>query len=210
MSDIDLTGLQALRSGGETKAAKARAKKPPWAPLDLTTLQPGTYLACDQSIKACGVVLFEVMPERDRWAVHMAQKIVGGESANPAEALESAVRLHALIYSYVAQWVSGTDWGHVRAVHEHPPVGGGSIRHPESSYLGSLAFRLATAHIPLLPMVRKQDHALLICGNRYADKREHHAQLKLLFDRIDGSELVTNEAMRDALSIALFAAKRGY
>jgi hypothetical protein len=207
---MDLSGLQALRTGGEVKAKKTNAKKPLWESLDLTTLQPGTYLACDQSLTACGVVLFEVMPERDRWAVHMAQKLVGGENANPEESLQSAERLHALIYTYVGQWISGTDWGHVRAVHEHPPVGGGAIRRPESSYLSSLAFRLATAHIPRLPMVRKQDHAWLICGDRFADKKKHHAQLKLLYDRIDGSELVTNEATRDALSVALFAAKRGY
>jgi len=60
----------------------------------------------------------------------------------------------------------------------------------------------------LLPMMRRQDHCKLVCGNANADKRAHHAALKLLFPHIAGSELVTNEATRDALSVALATAQR--
>lgn len=207
MSDLDLSGLKSLRTGGEVKAAKT--KKTTWEPLDLRDLQPGTYLACDQSLGATGLVLFEVMPERDRWSVHMAQKLDGGGNANWEEALSSAARLQALMVGWIHSWVIGTDWGDVKAVHEAPPIGGGRIMRPESSLLGAFAFRNAIG-FPLLPMVRRQDHAKLICGNANAKKPIEHASLKQLFPQITGSELITNEAHRDALCVALAAARRGF
>jgi len=204
---LDLTGLKGLKDKSGVKAAKA---KPDWSPLDLTTLHPGTYLACDQSLGATGLVLFEVMPDRDRWSVHMTQKIVGGEAHNWEETLTSAARLQALMMAWIDQWVAGTDWGTIRAVHEAPPTGGGRFLKPELSLVSAHAFRTAAGGFPLLPMVRRQDHARLICGNGNAKKPVHHAALKLLFPQISGSELITNEAHRDALSVALTAAKRGF
>lgn len=205
---LDLTGLKGLKDKGEVRAAKA---KPDWAPLDLTTLHPGTYLACDQSLGATGLVLFEVMPDRDRWSVHMAQKIVGGETHNWEETLTSSLRLQALIRAWIDHWVAGTDWGTVRAVHEAPPTGGGRFLKPELSLVSAHAFRTAASGFLMLPMVRYQDHSYLICGVRNTkDKKVHHAALKQLFPQIYGSELITNEAHRDALSVALAAAKRGF
>lgn len=204
---LDTSALQHLRDKPPTKA---KAKKPDWEPLDLLDLHPGTYLACDQSLAACGLVLFEVMPERDHWAIHMAQKIVGGRTEGWEETLQSSMRLQALIYAWVASWVHGTDWGTVRAVHEAPPTGGGRFLKPELSLVSAHAFRSATQGFPLLPMVRRQDHCKAICGNANAKKPVHHAALKRYLPLISGGDLITNEAHRDALSVALTAAKRGF
>jgi len=201
---LDLSGLEKL------KAKRPPKKKPEWQPLDLNTLHAGTYLAADQSISAFGLVLFEVTPE-GQYAVHMAQKF----SQSPYEGHEGLLRnvelLEAELASYIRQWVSSHDWGVVRAVHETPPVNKGRMARPEVSLLTAYAWRRVTSSLPRLPSVGRQHHCLLICGNGNADKKIHHAALKELCQhQVRGFELVTNEAHRDALSIALAAAKRGY
>lgn len=201
---VDLSALQALKD----KPAK-KPRTAPWEPLDLQTLHTGTYFACDPSLGATGVVLFEVF-SFDRWAVHMAQKFVGGRTEGWEETLQSTAYLHQQLDHWVQTWIRSSDWGAVHAVHESPPTGGGKFLKPELSLLSGYAWRVATNGYPRLPMVRRQDHCKLICGNANADKAVHHAALKKFFPDIVGSELVTNEALRDALSIAIFAAHRGF
>jgi hypothetical protein len=94
-------------------------------------------------------------------------------------------------------------------VHESPPIGHGKLVNREIPLLASREYRRAAGGFPILPMIRRQDHAKLICGNSSASKKEHHAALRVYFPAIDGSETVTNEATRDALSVALAAAIRG-
>lgn len=203
---LDLSGL-------ENFAAKRPVKvKPEWAPLLLEDLHPGTYLACDQSLRACGVVLFEVFADRDRWSVHMAQKfaVEPTEVTGWEDILRRVATLEVRLRFYVDQWIHAADWGEVRAVHEAPPIGHGKLSNPEISLITAYAYRRATEGLVMLPMVRRQDHARLICGKSDASKTEHHRALRALFVRITGSELVTNEATRDALSVALMAAKRGF
>lgn len=207
---LDLTALQALKTRPRRKAELA---KDAWIPLQLPDLQPGTYLACDQSLTAAGLVLFEVSADRDRWTVHMAQQISVDkvEATGWEELYQRTETLQARMTAYVQQWIVGTDWGDVLAVNEHPPIGGGRLQRTEVSVITGYAFRQATAGMRRLPMVRRQDHCHLICGDRNAPKTEHHAWLRRYYPKIDGAqELVTNGGTRDALSVALFAARRGH
>jgi hypothetical protein len=209
MTAPDTTALRALK--GDPSGRKTR--KPEWTPLDLQTLHPGVYLAADPSLTATGLVLFQVTPELKSY-VHIAQKL-GAESGDKGweTTLTQATQLKAQLDHWINHWVGELygRWELIHAVHEAPPSGGGKIMRPESSALGGFAFRLATIGMHRLPMVQRQTHAKLICGNGNAIKRVEHESLKGLLPLIPGSEeFVTNEATRDALCVALTAAHRGY
>lgn len=205
---IDLSGLEALKDKKPKRKSTARE----WAPLQLDSLHAGTYLAADPSLTAFGLVLFEVTPEHE-CAVHFAQKY--GVEPTEVDGWEDLLRrvksLEDWLYAYVAQWIKATDWGHVRVVHESPPIGHLKNSKFEISLMTSYAWRNATWGIERLPMVRRQDHAWLLCGNgNVKSKSAYHAPLRALLPQIRGGELITNEATRDALSVALYAAHRGF
>lgn len=203
MTGVNTAALLGLKTPVEKKTAS-------WSRLDLHSLHPGTYMAADPSFSAFGLVLFEVMPDRDEWCVHMAQTLATGkiDATGWEETYRRTEQLQARLAVYVQQWVVGVDWGTVYAVNEAPPIGGGKMNRPEASQFGGYAFRQATQSMHRLPMVRKQDHAYLLCGDRNASKSVHHAQLKAHLPMIRGGELITNEALRDALSVAMCAAHR--
>lgn len=205
---LDLSALQAIKDRKPKRKSTARE----WSPLQLDSLHAGTYLAADPSLTAFGLVLFEVTPEHE-CAVHLAQKkeIPQTEHTSHEDLLQRVKSLEEWLYAYVAQWVKSSDWGHVRAVHEAPPMGRGKLVKPEISLMTSYAWRNATWGIERLPMVRRQNHAWLLCGDgSVKDKRVYHAPLKELLSQVRGGEQITNEATRDAMSVALFAAHRGY
>lgn len=222
MAEIDTSALQDVKTGRVSK------NKQEWAPFDFAVLHPGFYLACDQSLDATGLVLLLVRsPEDDPEAVEVrvidAVK-VGTEKTEQGgweDVLRRARVLQELVNGFAAR-----NWPFsklpIYGVHEAPPIGGGSrFLKPELSLISAYAFREAIRPIHwdreelrmeyrLLPMVRPQDHKALTCGNPNAKKPQHHAVLRQFFmSRIQGSEKVTNEATRDALSIALTAAYRG-
>jgi hypothetical protein len=215
MTEMDLSALESLRG------KRVAQKKPEWQPLDLSTLQPGTYLAADPSLTAFGLVMFEVAPEQ-RYTVHMAQKFstpAPSGKADHEDTLSRAETIQILIAHWLKSYVVGHDWGNLKYVHEAPPIGGGKLMKPEVSLVTGLAFRMAIkeAYLPtgrmptLLPMMYRREHCKLICGQPDAKKPFHHAALKEHFDAIRGAdELITNEAHRDALSVALAAAHRGF
>lgn len=203
---LDLSALLGL------KERKPPPSKPEWKPLDLTALHPGTYVAADQSLDGFGLVVLEVFGQRLPPAVHLAQKIKVGPTADASgweDILRRTATLGARLTLYIDTWVRATDWGEMRAVHEAPPIGGGKFVNPEISLITAREFRRACVGLPMLPMVRRQDHARLICGLPNAPKPLHHKALKKLYPDIRGTELVTNEAHRDALSVGLYAAWRG-
>lgn len=217
VTQLNTSALTALKD-------KKPTRKKVWEPLRLSSLHPGTYLAADPSLTAFGLVLFEVAPEQ-RYAVHMAEvfKTEQGDVGGHEDTLTRALRMESQILVWLRTWVVDHDWGRIHPVHEAPPIGGLKHSKFEISLLTGLAFRSALkqafAHqgslgtqrqvIGLLPMVRRQDHARLICGDPNADKKVHHGALKEHFDAIRGAdELITNEAKRDALSVSIFAAWR--
>jgi hypothetical protein len=205
---IGATGLQSLVDFVDAVETKKRARvKPEWQPLNLEDLKPGKYLACDQSLAATGLVMLWVTDEHKVY-LQGAGRISTSQGTSGWEmVLQSALSLEGLM----AAWIRANEPEYTSywAVHEAPPVGGGRFLKPELSLVSALAFRMAVGPmVSMLPMVRRQDHAKLICGNGNASKTEHHAALKELFPQIVGSDMVTNEATRDALSVGLMAAHR--
>jgi hypothetical protein len=209
VSEIDTAPLVELASKQKTSSPVKVA----WAPLDLGTLHDGTYLAADPSLTGFGLVLFEVDQARRRYCVHLAAKfdVPKTEAGGWEDILTRAATLNYRLDIWLRQYVFVRRYTNLVAVHEAPPIGHGKMLNPEISLIASREFRASVRHVvPILPMVRRQDHCKLICGNANAKKPEHHAALRGLFSRIPGSEDVTNEATRDALSVALTAAKRGF
>lgn len=186
-------------------------RKKVWLPLDLADLANSQWISCDQSLTATGLVFFEV--HEGIVTIMDAKKL----STKPTEAkgwedtFKRAAQMQELMRETIAIWLD--QWGDstmLTAVHEAPPAGGGVLVRTESSILTAYAFRevIESFHIPLAAMVTPQAHKLLVSGNRYADKKVHHAELKkLMIDMLDG-KLITNEATRDALSVGLYAAVR--
>jgi hypothetical protein len=204
---MNTDALQALSSGQKKKPVKAAWRLPEAS--DFVVGAGRAIVAVDQSLSGCAAVL--LLAGRDvnglTLRVHKSSKFpttpvaAGGYE----ETLQRAVELHGKLRSWlVSQAVFGG--GGFEVVHEQPPIGGGRVVRPESSLLASLALRLAIHGVGALQrMVAPQTHKYFICGDRKATKAQHHAVLKdVAVDLgIEGMHLVTNEDLRDALSISL-------
>jgi hypothetical protein len=206
--------MSQLQTGALIELASRRKKKPPSQDKDrrlrLDELHPGTYLGADPSLGGFGLVLLEV---GRAVTVHLAQQFIVARTVEHSgweDVLTRADLLAARLEAYLQRWVHPTDWGHLFAVHEAPPIGHGKLFNPEIALITSREFRRATERYPMLAMVRRQDHAKLVCGDPNAAKAVHHRALQGYFGHIDGSDLITNAATRDALSISLYAAQRGF
>lgn len=161
-------------------------------------------IAFDPSLSATGVVVLS--STRQGIVIRKAHKFpnppVGDVQGN-----EEHFRKFMALARNITNWrlnceTDITGWEYV---HEAPPVGGGRIRHPESALLGGAAVRASMWGHDCLGMVSPAAHKKYICGNAKADKVEEHAELKAIADFLDfhGFELITNEAKRDALCVAL-------
>ena len=106
---------------------------------------------------------------------------------------------------------STNDYGDtfVQGVHEAPPVGGDMLR-TESSILAGFAFEQVCKQfkLPQAHLVVPTAHKFILCGNGRAKKPEHHKFVKELLPSIIDGACIKNEALRDGLSIALYAAYR--
>jgi Holliday junction resolvasome RuvABC endonuclease subunit len=185
------------------------AIKKPWAPLDLTSLPNCRYIACDPSFSAMGLVFIEVHDGQvyiqEAQTLSTVQTGDGGWESN----FDRAEELYGLLRETIWDWID--DWGQsIWSVHEAPPAGGGTLMRPESSILGGREFRRVSLELtlPIDKLVTPQSHKKLICGNHIAKKKPHHDAVRELLPRIHDSRLIKNEALRDALSIGLYAAHR--
>jgi hypothetical protein len=171
-------------------------------------------VAVDQSLSGCAAVLLSagrIEPARPLCLiVHASQKFATTpvEAGGYEETLRRATELHGLFGNWMLQSVLMLVSGFgLEIVHEQPPIGGGRVVRPESSLLASMAVRLvADRHaLPVARMVAPQSHKHFICGDRKADKKTHHAALKKVVADLGvrGMDIVTNEDLRDALSIGL-------
>jgi hypothetical protein len=185
-------------------------KKAPWSLPLSRDFRPGNILAFDPSLSACGFVALSI--DDNGITVHEAIKFPNpivyatGNEENYLKALT--------LTSEVRRWRCETGfhkflWPYV---HEAPPVGGGRIKSPESALLASLAVRFAMEPMEFRGMITPAAHKKFICGNSKATKQEHHAALAELAKTlpINGYEKITNEAKRDALSIALYYLRNDY
>lgn len=202
------------------KDAARRAAAPKWKPPQGSDFRLPRYprvrwaVAVDQSLSACGAVLIGGTRKPDGGAafgVEQAWKMVteAPEGTKGFEAsLRRATELAGRFKDFLFQARLHVE-GPLELVHEAPPpTSVARMRSPESSLLAALSFRIAGGNstgVLFGDMVSAQAHKYFVCGNRNADKAEHHAVLKQLAVDfgIEGFDLVKNEATRDALSVAL-------
>jgi hypothetical protein len=181
-----------------------KPRKGAWSPPRADDFAYRNLIAFDPSLRATGVVAVSSTPQGIiiREAHQFPNPNVGDYSGN-----EESFRKAMELSRNVTQWRLNceTDISGWAFVHEAPPIGGGRIRHPESILLSSLAVRSSMWGHECMPMVTAAAHKKYICGNAKADKVEQHAELKAIADFLDfqGFGLITNEAKRDALAIAL-------
>lgn len=184
------------------------ATKTQWQPLDLKTLPEVEILACDPSLTALGLVYIRtgaepVIYEAEKLSTAPTQDRKGWE-----DTFFRAELMEALIDALLDSWeFRGDD---IIAVHEAPPAGGGSLVRTESSILTGYAFRQVAREngFNIDRTVTPQSHKKLITGNHLASKKQLADAIKDLLPQIKGGDKITNEATRDALSIALYASAR--
>lgn len=202
MSLLDLTQF---RPGFPKAPATKKTKRGHEFALQ-TDLALGRVIAIDQSLSATGLVAME--HGADGYLGVIAAETLKGLAVDDGatgweKVLQQATNLYEQLIEVLGDYDPPLGW---TVVHEAPPMGGGSIRAPESSVLGSAAVRMAAADCGLTcSLIRAQDHKRITVGLPNASKIEHHALLMPWAETIGVKALdrVTNEAKRDALSIAL-------
>lgn len=180
-----------------------------WNELDLADLPNCRVIACDPSLGATGLVFIEV---HEGEVYVLGAETVGTTKTDKVGWEDTFLRAHQLktaLWPILESWVHDFGGGLATAVHEAPPVGSGMLR-KESSILAGYDFEQLAEQLGVTngALVTPMAHKFLICGNGRAKKKEHHEALKILMKTILDSSCVTNEATRDALSIALYAANR--
>ena len=182
-----------------------------WTPLDLSKLPDCDVIACDPSLTALGLVWIHI--EDSTVAIAGAERlstVPTGDRVGWEDTFYRAELMEALIDALIDLWTEQEIPDNVLGVHEAPPSGGGAMMRTESSILTGYAFRqvMNSYNIEIDKTVTPQSHKKLLCGNHIAKKTEHHEAIKTLLPHILGNAVITNEAMRDALSIGLYAAHR--
>lgn len=182
--------------------------KKKWVELDLAALPNCRFIACDPSLAATGLVFIEV---HDGEVYVLGAETVGAAKTDKVGWEDTFLRAHYLkvaLRAILESWVH--DFGGGVAVHEAPPVGGGSMMRTESTILAGYSFEQVAEELgmELAPLVTPNAHKFLLSGNGRATKKEHHVKVKELLPSIFDGKCITNEALRDALSVALYAADR--
>lgn len=184
-------------------------KKKPWEQLDLSSLVNCRVIGCDPSLAGTGLVFIEV--HDGEVGVIDCKKLITKptDKVGWEDTFKRADQLQDMMHDLLVSWTFDFGDTFLEAVHEAPPVGGEMVR-TESSVLAGYAFERAckALRIDQGPLVVPTAHKYLLCGNGRAQKKEHHAKLKELLPDIFEGKYITNEALRDALSIALYHAHR--
>lgn len=189
---LDFSGLSDL-------AAKGVTDKPGWEPLKAEDLGYGSVLCFDQSLTATGcVILQRIYPASApsvysaiQWSTTLEGRDVPTSLGRGVEVFEQA---RVLIRSALTLGIDAV-------THESPPnpaaVRGGG----HSSLLAAQALWCAAAAEQVhIEMLGAQPAKRLICGNAKASKPEAHKALKeSVLPWIVNSQVITNEATRDAL-----------
>lgn len=193
---------------GTTWSARNAVAKKKWSELDLAALPNCRFIACDPSLAATGLVFIEV---HDGEVYVLGAETVGvakTELVGWADTFQRAHLLKTALRPILESWVH--DFGGGVAVHEAPPTAGGNMMRIESTILAGYTFEQLAEELGMesVPLVTPMAHKFLLCGNGRATKKEHHEKVKALLPSIFDGKYITNEALRDALSIALYAADR--
>lgn len=205
---IETSGLEAL------SRRRLQKIKDVWIPPTRADFQPGFVLAFDQSLAATGFVVLEGRLDRyDR----VELTILGAEVLKTVDSAEGkgghAENLRRARDQYHAYFTLLKSFSIYRrravVAHEAPPDGGGRIMRPESSLLAALSLEIATEEAGFLGgiTVASATHRKLVCGRGNVTKKVAHEGLALWAPAlVNGyTKHITNEALRDALSVALVA-----
>lgn len=205
---INTEGLDALAG---RRASKTR---PVWQPPTRADFRPGFVLAFDQSLANTGFVVLEIKRDKhDRNELTILTSEIlrtvdeaegkGGHAENLRRAQVQYRNYFSLLKSF------SVHRSHATIAHESPPDGGGKLMRPESSLLSALALRIAAqeAMFPLGVAVASGTHRKIVCGRGNVDKKTAHEGLATWAPLlVNGyAKHITNEAKRDALSVALSA-----
>lgn len=199
----------------ESFAGKIPAKPvKTWSPPKLESLpfsRPRTVVAVDPSLRKFAAVCLR-RDERGL-SVLAAQKF--GTDAHPGGGYEESLRKGLQLIDSFGEWLLWlaqlADLSRAEFVHEGPPVGGGRVVRPEAALLGGFAMRAALQVLcaQAQPMIQPQTHKAFFCGpdarRQGFGKKEHHAVLMPWAREagVVGLDLITNEDLRDALSVAV-------
>jgi hypothetical protein len=201
----------------ESFSAKKAPSKTAWHPPEITDFQyryARTVMAFDPSLRACGAVALTITSVRGMpiIAVHAGKKFVTADHAMGGfeESLRKTLELSEQIGPWILNEMRGFHLAGIEFVHEGPPVGGGKLIRPEAALLGGAALRFALTPLNLTvePMIQPQTHKRLWCGprskNQTITKKEHHDAMMARAQELGvlGLDKITNEATRDAFSVA--------
>lgn len=183
------------------KASKT-SKGTVWQPLRQEHLGEGMVLFFDQSLTATGWVQVVSVPGLTKVVKAGKVKDLPGALEN---SIETQLRRGVNVFEEATVLIDRAIGQGYEIAHESPPnpaqVKGGGF----GSLMSAQAVRCAAALMQAdILMLGAQPGKKLICGKANADKKTAHDALKdTCFPWIEGSDLVTNEATRDALIGAL-------
>jgi hypothetical protein len=183
----------------------AKATKPTWAQPTRADLADGHVIAIDQSLANTGIVAMIHHESQLRVVGAESWKIDSDGAVGHEDSLRRAVLVAAMLGEFLDDY-RGPEWV-LRHELPIPLKPNPKIWRPESSLIAATAVRVIASErrIPVAEMMGAQTHKRITSGQANADKISHHAALEHLAAGlgVGGWELVTNEAKRDAASIAL-------
>lgn len=198
-------------------SAKKAPDKAVWRPPEILDFQyrySRTVMAFDPSLRACGAIVLTITSVKGVptiW-VDAARKFTTAdhEVGGFEESLRKTLELSELIGPWILTEMRGHHLAGIEFVHEGPPVGGGKLIRPEAALLAGAAVRFALAPMNLTvePMIQPQTHKRLWCGprpkNETVSKKQHHDTMMARAEElaVRGLDKITNEATRDAFSVA--------
>jgi hypothetical protein len=180
-----------------------------WRPPTIDDLGFGIVIAFDQTLSATAGMCVH---RKGDGLVVRGVKMMAGVAADRNELgnegnLQKGVTLYHRFIEFLMSMKGHHPDEQITVVHEAPSVGGGTIRHPESSLLAAQALRIAADRLdlPVAPMVTSSAHKKAVCGDARADKAKAHRSLALLAEAwpIEGYHRVSNGDKRDALCIGI-------
>jgi hypothetical protein len=211
--------LKALAAAGKAKPVKAAWRAPRFEDFQAGGYYGRTVLCADPSLRKCAAVLLSICgsrfePARLNFFVHAVKTFA--TDSHEAGGYEESLRKALDLSTQLKEWIPEAARGHVlkdiEVVHEGPPIGmGKAMIRPESSLLGGMALRVAArdlglaVHKMVMPLSHKGFIVEIPRGTRVT-KAQHHAALKVVTAdlNIQGMDLITNEDLRDAISVGLF------
>jgi hypothetical protein len=211
--------LKALAAAGKAKPTKAEWRPPRYEDFQVESYSGRTVLCADPSLRKFAAVLLTVHghhSDLNRLNFYVCAAKTFTTTTHEAGGYEASLRKALELVDQLKAWIPEASRGligsAIEVVHEGPPIGmGKAMIRPESSLLGGMALRVAardlglTVHKMVMPLSHKGFIVEIPRGTRVT-KAQHHAALKVVAAdlNIQGMDLITNEDLRDAISVGLF------